>query len=203
MQNNETAKIEIYIWVTLLFSGQKGQRKYSPKAWSLTIKEICPVNTMELFIGHRPADMCDPSARMFLHPVEHFVDSQVWFRPQHMGHNSLSKLTKDLAKEAGLEGKVTNHSWRRTGIQTCIDAGISPTTVQQYSGHANVESINDYAENSVEQQKEISSLVSTYTLGNKRAKPSVSTPLIPTFDLGLDTESEGMFLPPPQKKSAF
>ena len=46
-----------------------------------------------------------------------------WFKPQPMGVNKLNSLMKDCAEmaEIGLDKRITNHSARKTRVQTLQD----------------------------------------------------------------------------------
>jgi hypothetical protein len=57
-----------------------------------------------------------------------------------------------MASKANICGNRTNHSARKTAIQTLLHSNIPPTEVMQISGHKNVQSLNSYAEVSEAQQ---------------------------------------------------
>ena len=63
--------------------------------------------------------------------------------------------------DAGLAStRKTNHSGRKTAIQTLLHAGVVPTEVQQLSGHNNVQSLNAYSTLSTGQQQQLSNILS-------------------------------------------
>jgi integrase len=43
-----------------------------------------------------------------------------WLKKCAMGHNTIEKMMKRLAKVAGLEGRYTNHSLRRTMLMQLL-----------------------------------------------------------------------------------
>ena len=60
---------------------------------------------------------------------------------------------KNMAIKANLPGRKTNHSARKSTCTRLLHAGVAPTTIQQLTGHRNVQSVNNYAVASVEMQK--------------------------------------------------
>ena len=60
---------------------------------------------------------------------------------------------KNMAKQADLPGRKTNHSARKSTCTKLLHAGLHPTTIQQLTRHRNVQSINNYAVASNEMQK--------------------------------------------------
>lgn len=74
-----------------------------------------------------------------------------------------------MSKAAGLS-KKSNHSARKTAIQTLLHANVSPTDVVQITGHKNVQSLNSYSHLSNDQQKNISSILSKKTSNNDQQK---------------------------------
>ena len=81
--------------------------------------------------------------------------------------NTIGSIAKDMCTEAGITGRKVNHSARKTGI-TLMHAGVQNTVVMQLSCHKNVNSINNYSTASVNQQKEMSSILTNYS-GNDRS----------------------------------
>ena len=51
-------------------------------------------------------------------------------------------------------------------MTTLVHAGVEPTVVQQFSGHKSIQSINNYSTASVNQQKNMSSIITDYMTGN-------------------------------------
>ena len=76
--------------------------------------------------------------------------------------NTLGNIVKAMCEEAGIQGRKVNHSARKTAITTLVHAGISPTLVQQHSGHKSLASINNYSTASLNQQKDMSDLLTSH-----------------------------------------
>ena len=67
----------------------------------------------------------------------------------------MSKMTE----KAGIR-KLTNHSARKHLVQKLNDANIPANHIMQITGHKNVNSINNYSSLTINQQKEISGIIS-------------------------------------------
>jgi hypothetical protein len=88
-----------------------------------------------------------------------------------MGENYLKSMMKKMAEKGGLQGRKTNHSARKTTCTKLLHGGVAPTTIQQLTGHKNVQSINNYAKASLQMQEQMSDILSDNqgreTTGNK------------------------------------
>ena len=77
-----------------------------------------------------------------------------------MGKNSIGEIAKRMSKDAELEGRKTNHSARKTTIQTLKDNNVQDTDVMKITGHKNAMSLKSYYEPSIKKQKQLSSMLS-------------------------------------------
>jgi len=120
----------------------------------------CPVRIYQEFARHRPSDYCEPESRFCLKPVRN-PTTDVWFSRQPLRKNLIGSLAKVMAHKAGLSStNKTNHSARKTAIQTSLHTGIPPTDVIQLTGHKNMQSLNSYSHLSLDQQHSLSSILS-------------------------------------------
>lgn len=110
----------------------------------------CAVAAYKLFESKRSTDMMKPES------------------PFYIGINTIGSIVKDMCTEAGITGRKVNHSTRKTGITSLMHDGVQHTVVMQLSCHKNVNSINNYSMASVNQQKEMSSILTNYS-GNDRS----------------------------------
>ena len=67
---------------------------------------------------------------------------------------------KTMADGAGLEGRKTNHSARKTMISRLVDKNVNPLHIAQLSGHKNLKSLDSYSKASEVQQKAMSHILS-------------------------------------------
>ncbi len=121
-----------------------------------------------LYESKRPqGGKCD---RMWL-SINQNQNAQSWFKDAPLGKNSLAKFMKQITDHAGLVGKYSNHSLRRTMCTNLLHAGVAPNTIAQLSGHKRVESVNHYAVASDQQQKTMSMMLQNPSMAQTRAIP--------------------------------
>ncbi|XP_077987470.1 uncharacterized protein KIAA1958-like [Glandiceps talaboti] len=149
-------------------------RAYPPKAFAVsTDLNRCPVYAYKRYKFHRPSTHLASDSAFYL-AINYKPDTIIWYKRQPMGVNKLDSLLSTMCKQAGIEGRKTNHSVRRSMIRRLHDSGIPPTKLMQLSGHRNVQSINHYAINSMEDQQRMSELLSG---SSSRANQVASTPI--------------------------
>ena len=88
-----------------------------------------------------------------------------WFKPQPMRDCALAAGT-------GVNKRITNHSARKTLVQTLQDHNVRPTQIVQVTGHKNLQSVNNYSTLGDRQQETISSILSSTRTPNA-AQPFV------------------------------
>jgi len=93
--------------------------------------------------------------------------SSVWYSLQPMGKNKLGELAKTMSEKANLSGRKVNHSARKTTVTSLLHSNVEATTVMQLTGHKNVESVNEYASASLDQQIRMSNILSDIGTGSK------------------------------------
>ena len=160
-------------------TGEGQGRAFVPKAFEATDGEgRCPVKAFEEYAKHRPLVSCTDDAPFFLAINHQRKDgSPVWYSNAPLGMNKLGCLLASGCKAAGIQGKKTNHSARKTAIQRTLDAGCPPAYVAQMSGHKSVSSLASYADATVDVQRAMSwSMLEGVPFetqqGNKRQKLS-------------------------------
>ena len=106
----------------------------------------------KFFKAKRPKNTLNVDSPFYL-SVNHTSTSKYalsetkWFKPQPMGVNKLNSLIKDCAETANvtLDKRITNHSARKTLVQTLQDRNVPPTQIIQVTGHKNLQSVNNYS----------------------------------------------------------
>ena len=73
----------------------------------------------------------------------------------------MSKARKILNSENANNGKISNHSARKTTITKLLNENINPLLVQQISGHKKLQSLNQYNTAYLSIQKQVSNVIST------------------------------------------
>ena len=114
------------------------------------------------FERRRPPSTNVPDARFYLQVNRSKTPKHpgIWFKDQPMGKNTIGDIAKNMSHAANLGGRKTNHGGRRTALTTLVHAKIAPEYIAQLSGHKNVASINSYSTLSIDQQKEMSNILS-------------------------------------------
>ena len=128
---------------------------FAPKAWKNgESPERCPVECYKRFVGHRPQEMMDDNSPFYL-AVKHNrrSDDPIWFCKGPLGKNSLSHIMKSGCEKAGISGRKTNHSARKTCVKRALDAGCPREYVAQLTGHISVASLENYAEADIQVQR--------------------------------------------------
>ena len=142
----------------------------------------CPIFFYKIYRAHRPQAMNHDEAPFYLTPKGDPLCSKnvqgIWYAAMAMGVNSITKIAPTMAKDSGITAKITNHSLRKTLCQILYSAHVDPTVIIQLSGHKNVNSVLNYATADMEQQQDMSEILS-YTTARKRRpeKPRELPPL--------------------------
>ena len=122
-----------------------------------------PVAVYKIYREKRPENMLSDDVPFYL-AVNHTRkkdSTKKWFKSAPVGSNKLNTLMKTMASKANLNNeRLTNHSARKHMIQKLNDHEIPPTHIMQLSGHRNVQSITNYSSLNVNQQKNMSGILS-------------------------------------------
>lgn len=86
-------------------------------------------------------------------------------KKQPLGVNYIDRMMKTVVQGTSVTGRKTNHSARKTVVETLCQANIPDSSVMQLSGHKNVQSLNHYKKPYWEQQKSKQSLLNKWASG--------------------------------------
>ena len=161
--DQETGK-EVLVWKAERGSktrhGEGHQRAFYPTAQASNSRR-CPVSLYKTFASHRPDSSKFPESPFFLAVNnKRKPDSQVWYTKGPLGKNTIGQFLPKAAKAAGLSGKISNHSVRKTCISRLMDADIPSNFVALLSGHKNLKSLDAYKTASVTHQRQMSRILS-------------------------------------------
>ena len=164
-------------------------RTHAPKAYANEDQpDRCPVYLYNEYAKHRPIEMCDDECPFYLavnNMLKDPLNPRGWYKKAPLGANTMANFMKGMATEAGLSGKFTNHSVRKTLCTNLLQAGVAPTLIQQVSGHKSVSSISSYASASKAQVKKMNEILNNpaenvpkygdmaYIKSDERVKPAV------------------------------
>ena len=180
-----------------------GSRAFAPKLFpNKQNPERCPVAAYQDYLSRRPADTMSPDSPFYLavnynRPT---ADSK-WFKKTAMGHDRIGSIMARMAAKAGLQGRFTNHSVRRTMCTQLMRAGVPPILVAQLTGHKNIASLSRYTTASLEQQQQMSSILqgnATNITGSSLQNYPAEQPTLPqpVDTLALAASSQPSFDPP-------
>ena len=137
-------------------------RVFKPKMWATPDKpERYPVHIFRQFVHRRPPEMCQDDSPFYLSVNHKRAPGSYWYKKLPLGIHKIDGIMKNLAKIGALTGKKTNHSARKTQVQTLCGAGVADSAVMQLTGHKSVQSLNHYKKPSLEQQKHMSHCLAT------------------------------------------
>ena len=126
-----------------------------------SMPECCPVAAYELYASKRPVPISSNDAPFYLGVNHHKKTDSPWYKSQPMGKDKLWSMMTRMAKNAGVVGQKKNHSIHCTMCGRLVHAGVQGyTIIPQLSCHTNVQSINNYASSSRNQQQIMCSIFS-------------------------------------------
>ncbi|KAK3749120.1 hypothetical protein QZH41_004667 [Actinostola sp. cb2023] len=132
LENDPETGNEVLVWKAERGSktrqGQdhpSGHREFYPTAQA-TGNERCPVKHYKTFMSHRPVEMNQPESPFYL-AIHHQRKPEdiIWYKKCPLGKNEIGKLLSMAIKNAGIKGRITNHSVRKTSISRLLDAEMS------------------------------------------------------------------------------
>jgi hypothetical protein len=157
-------------------------RPFAPKIFATYNEDRCPILAYKKFADNRPDSMLEDNAPFYLAVNYKPKKDNIWFKAQAMGVERLQKTMTRMADKAGLSGRFTNHSVRKTMCSQLLHAEVPPSTIVQLSGHKNIQSLNLYATASKDQQRDMSNILlgqkrhfgdTTHTLPSTSSHPSI------------------------------
>ena len=113
----------------------------------------CIVCLYDLFISKRPPGAREDSLFLAANTGKNTCKEK-WYKNMALGHNSIANIVKTLT--AGLPGRYTNQSLRRTGATRLFQAGFEEDLICRKTGHKS-NAARAYKEVSSIQEQELSS----------------------------------------------
>lgn len=144
--------------------GKGPPRKFPTKLWAFqdseSHRERCPIALYKIMKTLRSPEMFLPGQHLFLTPkLNATMDMTVAYKLSPMSEGSIGKIMPAVKVKAGITGNVTSHTVRKTTVTNLLQQGIAPTIIAQLTGHASVDSINNYAVASMAQQRLMSDIL--------------------------------------------
>ena len=120
-------------------------RSTRQKIFAIKNSDFCPVKLFRLFRDKRPIESLSPDSPFFLTPIKKYTqEDPTWYFNTPLGKNSLGQLMKKACVNAGIPGKKTNHSLRKSTVAELTEAGVPATKIIKITGHKNVSSLQHY-----------------------------------------------------------
>lgn len=162
----------------------KGVKRKVVRAYqNLDKPDRCIVHYWKKHLAVRPKDDRCPND-FYLRPLNQPNLDGAWFAMQAIGRVKLSSTVAELAKEAGLTGKVTNHSLRATCASRLYRNSVDEQLICEKTGHRS-NAVRTYKRTSEDQMRDMSDIL----YGNKRPKLAESTVSKPDEDCHVQSDS--------------
>ena len=153
-----------------VFLGMRYVQKVTPKMFSVPGNESDPIAVYKLFAGKRLAEMNSDASPFYLAVNSlkklESLSNKAWFKIAPASINKLNSIMKSMAEKAGLTTKFTDHSGRKTMMQTLVNRNFPLTDIIPLSGHKNLQSVTHYSTVNETQQMEMSRTLSSVATGN-------------------------------------
>ena len=145
----------------------------------------CPVQFFKQYLSRRPLELRDKGP-FYLTVIDN-PKTEVWYKKQWLGVNSIDHMMKNIIKNTPLETsskRLSNHSARKTVVKKLRAANVERQSIIQVTGHANENSLNDYDEGSEREHRELSHIIS----GTPQTTTSNSSLGFPVWSFPTSTE---------------
>ena len=145
--NDGTKYLELKERKSKTMDGSKvnDHRQTRPKIFETDGSEMDPVKIFIEFTSRRPASAKSEESPMYLQPIqESKIKDEIWYHATPMGKNTLGNLVKKYCTEAGVSGRKTNHSLRKSCVRELSDAGVPPHKIIKITGHKSTSSLQHY-----------------------------------------------------------
>ena len=86
-------------------------------------------------------------------------EESAWYKASPMGVDTIGSILKRMSVKAGLVGRFTNHSLRRTTCQRLLEKNVPPVLIAQLTGHKSISSLGHYVVENLNQQKAMASIL--------------------------------------------
>lgn len=109
--------------------------------------ERCLVYLYEKYMSR-----CDnPEEHLWCQPIPKPACSRKWYSRQRVGIHKCENMVKSMAREAGMTGRITNHSVRKTVATRLTKRGVDHAVIRKITGHRSEAGLAPYQEVDSEQ----------------------------------------------------
>ena len=141
---------------------QSKNRDFQPRMFSVA-GERCPVALFKQFVERRPLKMRWSGPFYLSFKRNRRLNDNIRFKTLPMGEITISNMMKTTVAGTSLEEshkKFTNHSSRKTTVSKLKKAYVESSDIVKVTGHRSVQSLDDYNEADVEEQRRLFSAIS-------------------------------------------
>ena len=128
-------------------------RKVQPKVvdvYAISDTRRCPVRILYKYFCRMPINR--KCSALYLRPIPTYTGGDRWFYDAPVGVNKLQSIVKTVCRNAGLEGKYTNHSLRSTAATRMYHNACDEQMIQEVTGHRSL-AVRQYKRTSNAQKK--------------------------------------------------
>ena len=107
--------------------------------------ERCHVYLLDLYLSKLPVEAFIEDV-FYMRPLA-IIPARAdmpWFLKNRLGQNSCSKMTSAMCEEAGISGRKTNHSLRRTAATMLFEQGVPEKIIQGITGHRSTTGLRSF-----------------------------------------------------------
>ena len=124
-------------------------------------KMRCPIRLFKKYISLLPESKS--CKKFYLRPKKK-ATPKVWYCDQPFGINTIKKTIREMCKNAGFEGKFTNHSLRATCATRMFENDVPEQIIKEVTGHKS-ECVWTYKRTSDELRENVSHTLSKINKG--------------------------------------
>ncbi len=151
-------------------------RSVTPRIWATGHPDRCPVMIFKIFSERRPDEAKHDNSPFYLTPKwgKSLQNSSIWYFPRPLGKNKISQLMTKASEKAKIQRKKP-HGVRKSMMKTMSKAKVPRHQMCQISGHKSELSVASYDSMDIQQQEEISNIL-TKTMAPTKPTDAVPPP---------------------------
>ena len=154
------------------------------------IGERCPVYILDKYISKLPTKAKEMNIFYCrICPRLPKTSEDPWFIASPIGKNTLPNMVGQMCKEAGIDGKKSNHSLRVAGTSSLFTAGVPEKIIQSRTGHVSLASLRKYERETDEQELAVSKVLTGDEDSYKKAIETKQGPVESVSTTGFPSSS--------------
>ena len=102
---------------------------------------MLPRKIFQTYLSHVPPSAIEQNQKFYLQLIDSPKPGECWHSPKLLAVNKLKNMVSCMFSKAEVDGDLTNHSLRATGVSTLFSSGVLETLIQKRSGHRSTEAL--------------------------------------------------------------